>query len=75
MSISCSISVPIAGPARPGFFENRDSPRFAHKGECGVLVQPAREGLIVSSLETLLELPVKMQFIVLTLVQPDEDIR
>jgi hypothetical protein len=39
-----------------------------------MLVQPVREGVIVSSLETLLELPMQMQFIVLSLVQPDEHI-
>jgi len=39
-----------------------------------MLVQPVRECFIVSSVETLLELPVQMQFIVLSLVQPDEHI-
>jgi hypothetical protein len=37
-----------------------------------VRFQPAREGVIVSPLEILLELPVQMQFIALSLVQPDE---
>jgi len=37
-----------------------------------MLVQPVRECFIVSSLETLLELPMHMQFIVLSLVHPDE---
>jgi hypothetical protein len=45
---------------------------LAHKGKSGVLFQPAREYVIVSSLETLLELPMQMQFIALSLVQPDE---
>jgi len=39
-----------------------------------MLFQPARECVIVSPLETLLELPVQMKFIVLLLVQPDEHI-
>jgi len=47
---------------------------LAHKGKCGVLFQPARECVIVSLLETLLELPMHMQFIVLSLVHPDEHI-
>jgi hypothetical protein len=47
---------------------------LAHKGKCGVRFQPAREGVIVSSLKTLLELPMQMQFIALSLAHPDEHI-
>jgi hypothetical protein len=39
-----------------------------------MLVQPVRECFIVSSLGTLLELPVQVQLIVLSLVHPDEHI-
>jgi hypothetical protein len=74
MSPLCPVGIPIAGPARSGFFEDGDSPRLAKKGKSGLLFQPARECVIVSSLETLLELPMQMQFIVLLLVHPDEHI-
>jgi hypothetical protein len=70
----CAIGIPIAGPASSRFLEDREPTGLPPKSKSGLLVQPVREGVIISSLETLLESPMQMQFIVLSLVQPDEHI-
>src|SRR5205807_364481 len=70
----CPIGIPIAGPARSRFLEDREPTGLSPKSKSGMLFQPASECVIVSPLETLLELPVQMKFIVLLLVQPDEHI-
>src|SRR6266852_8897341 len=54
----------------PPVVDPRSSPRCAPRGSPHLLLREAGP----SSLETLLELPVHMQFIVLSLVQPDKHI-